>query len=215
MEARGVTLPIILLITGGLAFTLWRFCGLSSGARTIALAGLALGVAGYALQGQPSLAGHPVDTPTVPIPAELKNDAHSVPPNSLDHMLRAETFLRAGQTERGMAIIKTLLAKNPDDPNLWVGLATVLVAQSKGILSPAADHSFRKASTIDPNNMALQYFYGTALATNGRNAEAREQWLPLLRRLPKGNPQREQLIGLITQSGVLTPAEINAAVSAK
>lgn len=210
-----MTLALVLLITGGIAAALWRFGGLSSGGRTIAFAGLALGIAGYALQGQPSLGGRPVETPAVVLPAELNSDAQSTSGNGLDEMLRAEAFLRAGQTERGMTIIKSMLAKNPNDPNLWTGLGTVLVSQSNGVLSPAADYSFRKASRIDPNSMALQYFYGTALATNGRAAEAREQWLPLLRRLPKGNAQRDQLIGLIAESGVLTQDEINAAITGK
>jgi cytochrome c-type biogenesis protein CcmH len=214
-EARDVTLALVLLITLVVGALLWRFGGLSSNARMIAFAGLALGVSGYALQGSPGLPGQPVAPPAVPIPAEGGGDAHSTPRNGLDQMLRAEVFMRAGQTDRGMEVIRTALAKDPNDASVWTGLATVLMSQSNGVLSPAADYSFRKAAVLDPNNMALQYFYGSALATNGRPAEAKEQWLPLLRRLPKGDTRREQLVSLIAESGVLTPDEIKAASTTK
>ncbi len=208
-------MTLVLVLVCVVAAALWRFGGLSSGARMIAFAGLALGVAGYALQGRPGQAGHPVDVPTVPIPAALRDETPASPSNGLDQMLRAEVFIRAGQTDVGMEIIRTALAKNPNDTNLWTGLATVLISQSNGVLSPAAEFSFRKAAAIDPNNLALQYFYGSALAANGRPAEARAQWMPLLGRLPKGDPRRDQLVALISDSGVLTPDEIETPAPAK
>src|SRR3546814_9899717 len=58
------------------------------------------------------------------------------------------------------------------------------MVHGNGILSPAAEFSFRKAIRLAPEQPAPAYFYGLALAQSGQLQQAEKIWGDLLARAP-------------------------------
>jgi cytochrome c-type biogenesis protein CcmH len=208
-------LIVAVLVTLAVALGLWKIVRLSSAALTLAGAGLALGLAGYAWQGRPSLRAHNAAvTSTATRPASDMRSALKRG-DGLDQLARAEELLRRGNADGATNALQTALRENPRKVEMWVGLGNLFVENDHGRLSPAAEYCYEKAIKIDPNNLALLYFYGLSLASSGRSAEARTYWLPLVKRLPANAPQAKQVTDMIVQSGVLRRDEIPHSVSAK
>ncbi|WP_150291386.1 tetratricopeptide repeat protein [Sphingobium estronivorans] len=171
----------------------------------ITAAALLLGLAGYAWQGRPGLAG---------APRQMEEKGGAAFDEKLAEQRRgmAERYGKAGQwlmlsdglgrqgkTEEAANVLISGLRETPDDPNLWLGFGNALVAHAGGVLSPAADFAYRRAMAIDPEGPAPRYFYGLALARAGQLKEARALWAPLAASAPEGSDIRKELEGNIAR----------------
>ena len=204
----------IILLSSLSALALWRFGRLSKDALMLVGAALALGAAGYALQGQPGLAGSPAQAP-LPVAAVLPESNQRAElmgrfGSEAERLSQAEAYMQVGNPEVAFAVLKGGLAQNENSPQLWTGMGNALMVQGKGNMSPAAEYSFRRALAISPNYPGTLYFYGLALADTGRTDEARDMWLTLLRVVPVDAPQRLDLISQLTETGLITDKDIAA-----
>lgn len=160
---------------------------------------LLLGLAGYAWQGNPALAGKPVEPGKARVEfdealAKKRTEIGERISSATKWMVVSDALARQGNTEKAANVLLSGLRESPRDANLWVGMGNALLVHGGGALSPAAEYSFRQALHFDPKGVSPRYFYGLALAESGEFERARALWLELAASLPEGNPVREELI---------------------
>ena len=187
-------LLVALLVIGGI---FW-FGKLPAAARPLAGAAIMLGLAGYALQGSPSLPGKPVAAPEEPegfgdaITDQRQGMAERFGP-AAQWLGMSDGFARTGKTELAAKTLEKGLDKYPDNVDLWVGLGNALAAHSGGAMSPEAALAFDEAARRDPSHPAPPFFAGLALAQGGDLKGAETVWSQLLARSPADAPWRPDL----------------------
>lgn len=180
---------IVLLLALIVAAALWRLGGLRSAALQLVGAALCLGLAGYAVQGRPGLAGKPMfRAARAKVPdtvfAALRGKFMAQFSAASRWLTISEHYHRTGKTEDAVAIIQSGLREHPYDPDLWIGLGNALMVHSGGTMTPAAELAFRRANELGPNLSGVRFFTGMALAQVGRLGEAEAIWRRLLATAP-------------------------------
>ena len=162
-------------------------------------AALLLGLAGYAWQGNPGLAGAPKSA-AVSVSGQFDEQLAEQRRGMAERYGEAGQWLtlsdglgRQGKTKEAANVLLAGLKQSPDDPNLWLGLGNALVAHAGGVISPGADFAFRRAMTLDPEAPAARYFYGLAQVRAGQLQAARESWAPLAASAPEGSKIKAEL----------------------
>ncbi|WP_408590529.1 tetratricopeptide repeat protein [Novosphingobium sp.] len=208
-------LGIVLVVFGVLAFGLrlprvgWEITG----------AALLFGVAGYALQGHPGLAGAPKPAAesqkaadaTLLTQRQAMGDKFG---KGRSWLILADALTREGQYRAASDILGKAVAQEPNDADLWVALGNTLVGHSDGLITPAAQFAFAKAAKIAPEHPGPPFFMGLALAQSGRLPEARATWADLLRRAPADAPYREDLQARLARIDQLLAAAAGQSESA-
>lgn len=155
----------------------------------MAAAAVLLGVAGYAWQGNPGLAGsprEPVET-VEGIEEDLVKQRDAMGENFGDArawIVLADAQSRQGKFATAAAALRQGIKSHPDDPDLWLALGNALVGHSAGMLTPAAQFAYQRSANLAPGHPGPPFFMGLALATSGQLAEARAVWAELLARSP-------------------------------
>ena len=173
-------------------------------ARPLAGAALMLALAGYALQGKPSLPGKPVETVAEPdgfgdrLSDRQQGMADRFGP-AAQWISMSDGFMRTGKTELAARTLEKGLERHPDNVDLWVGLGNALVAHGGGVMSPASALAFDEAARRDPSHPAPPFFAGLALAQSGDLKGAEAVWSQLLERSPAEAPWRPDLEMRLTQ----------------
>jgi cytochrome c-type biogenesis protein CcmH len=167
-------------------------------------AALLFGLAGYALQGHPGLAG----APKAPVENERTADAELLRQRQAmgskfgtgqSWLVVSDALSRAGQFRAAADLLGHAVREHPDDADLWVALGNALTGHSEGVISPAAQFAFRRAAAINPNHPGPPFFMGMALAQSGHLVEARSLWGALLQRTPPDAPYRADLVGQLAR----------------
>jgi cytochrome c-type biogenesis protein CcmH len=212
-------LAIVIAVAAIIMAGLWRFGHLSSAALTLTGAALALGMAGYAWQGQPGLPGSPFVAPPTAEPAAQDASMRDALMGRFgangDRLAQADSFFNIGRPDLAIRVIQLGLKQNSKDAQLWIGLGTALVQYGHDQLSPAAEFSFKRAIALAPDYSGSYYFYGLELARVGRVDDARDVWLEMLRRSPKDSPQRANVVAQLISTGVITAEDAQKASTAK
>lgn len=162
-------------------------------------AALLVGIAGYAWQGRPALAGHPVSPTDARVVkfdegmAERRRAMGERVSPAGRWLVMSDGLARAGKTEDAANILVAAVRNEPKDANLWVGLGNALVLHGEGVLSPSAEYAFQQALRLDPAAPSPRFFYGLALAQSGKLEPARDMWARLAASLPEGTPFRGEL----------------------
>lgn len=199
-----------LLILGFAAVVLaalWRLAGFDRVALQLVGSALLMAMAGYAWQGSPGLAGKPVPPP---VRQSLADTAFAATRERLlgrfDTASRwltiADHYHRIGDTQSAAGVIRAALRAHPKDPDLWVGLGNALVIHAGGMLTPAAELAFQRASRLSPEHPGPKFFYGLALAQSGKLEEAESLWRSLLANAPpdaEWRPIVEEKLQLLAQ----------------
>jgi cytochrome c-type biogenesis protein CcmH len=165
----------------------------------ISAAALLFGLAGYAWQGNPGLAGAPrqlAQADAQPFDEALAEKRRGLAERfgpAAQWMMLSDGLARQGKTKAAANVLLSALRDQPNDANLWLGLGNALVAHGDGMLSPGAQYAYRKALAIDPDAPAPRYFYGLALARAGQLQAARDLWVPLVARAPADSEVRKEL----------------------
>lgn len=172
-----------------------QFAQLPRGGIELVLAAVLTGIAGYAWQGQPGMAGVPVQSAE----KAVEPDARAVVTRRMmtdqyGDAAKVANFADLldswGKTREAVIAVKTGLRKEPRNSDLWVALGNTLVAHGGNRLSPAAELAYARAAALAPNAPAPAYFRGLALAKSGRIEEAAQTWAMLLNGTPKDAPWR-------------------------
>lgn len=161
-------------------------------------AALLLGLAGYAWQGNPSLAGAPkrpaaADNAFDEKVAALRKEMGERFSESGQWLVLSDALNRQGAHEDAANVLRSGLRQYPEDANLWLGLGNALMVHGNGVMSPAAEFAFRKAIALAPEQPAPAYFFGLALAQSGQPQEAEKIWRRLLERAPEDAEWRADL----------------------
>ncbi|MBU0556987.1 MAG: cytochrome C biosynthesis protein [Alphaproteobacteria bacterium] len=160
---------------------------------------LLLGLAGYAWQGSPGLAGKPVEAGKARVEfdealAKKRSEIGERLTGATKWLVVSDGLARQGNTADAANVLLSGLREYPEDPNIWVGLGNALMAHGNGVLSPAADYAFKQALRFEPEGVSPNYFYGLALAESGEFERSRDIWLKLAARLPEDFELRAELI---------------------
>jgi len=160
------------------------------------------GLAGYAWQGSPGLAG----SPTAPDAHKRGGDtlfAHerkvwleTVGPDAIQ-LDGADNMIGNGDPDYAVGLLHAFLVREPDSMMLWLGLGNALQAQADGALTPPAHYAFERAARAAPDHPAPQYFLGLAYLQMGDVDGAGATWRALLARAPANAPWRDKLAARI------------------
>ena len=208
---------IIAFALAGVAFAALLLIGrIPRAAREITAAALLLGLAGYAWQGHPGLAGAPraIAKPSgedfdEEMAERRRGLAERFGP-AAQWMMLSDGLARQGKTKEAANVLLSGLRDSPKDPNLWLGLGNTLVAHSDGVVSPGADFAYRRALELDPQGPAPRYFYGLALARAGQLQAARDLWAPLAASAPDGSQVKAELEANIARIDTMLKAGATA-----
>ncbi|MCJ2181309.1 tetratricopeptide repeat protein [Novosphingobium sp. 1949] len=184
------------LVALGLALFVFK---VPAGGREAVAAALLLGLAGYVLQGRPSLPASPSkvsDTTSQEaaflVAARQKITNSTIPPTNR-YVVIGDAFARNGQTGDAARVLLGAVEDEPKNSDAWLALANTLVAHSEGSLTPAATFAFQKAAKADPKSPGPPFFLGLAMAQSGDYAQARAIWVALLQSAPADAPWRPAL----------------------
>jgi cytochrome c-type biogenesis protein CcmH len=203
----GVIIAVILALIAGIGIWMASRSG-RTGWEPVAAA-LLIGLAGYAWQGRPGLAGKPAAANAeraIQFDERLVERRRSMENRfgpAARWLVLSDGLARQGNTRDSVNTLVSALREHPRDADLWVGLGNALVLHEEGVLSPAADYAYRQALRLAPDQPSPRYFYGLALAQSGKLAPARTLWSELAAGLPEGTPFRAELdrnIGLVDQA---------------
>ncbi|MGZ8283052.1 MAG: tetratricopeptide repeat protein [Allosphingosinicella sp.] len=192
-------------VTGG---ALGWFLRGDRGALQFLAASLLLALAGYAWQEQAGLPGSPKAPPErqqVPDSAfaETREDMLGRFDRAWYWLNMSEGFARRGDTAGAAQVIRAGLRSSPNDPDLWVGYGSALVAHSDGMMTPAAEFAFRRAQELSPAHPAPRFYFGLALAQGGQFDQAARIWQQLLDEAPPEAEYRrtiEQQLAAVRQA---------------
>ncbi|QJB67916.1 tetratricopeptide repeat protein [Parasphingorhabdus halotolerans] len=189
-----ILLGILVALFGGL---LW-LGKLPRGAWEITGAALLIGVAGYAWQGNPGMAGvsiQPTEKPNSFDDENIKarNDLGERFGSAKEWLVFSDSLNRQGKHGAAANYLRNGVKEHPEDPDLWVGLGNALVVHTDGIITPAAQFAFQRAADISPEHPGPPFFLGLAYAQSGKIDQARAIWTELLKRSAENAPWREDL----------------------
>lgn len=161
-------------------------------------AALLFGLAGYGLQGSPSQAGAP-GAPRNAAPAAdpalvgerpQLGDGYGA---GRDMLVISDALMRGGQYANAANLLAGALRRQPDNPDLWLGLGNALAAHAEGRLTPAARHAYERAIALAPEQPGGRFFLGLLLLRQGEIEEARQLWAEAVARGPEDAPWRAPL----------------------
>lgn len=189
----------MLLLAAATLLGLWRWIRRDMSALQFVAAALLLALAGYAWQGQPSLAGAPKARGTggrqQPSDfAQLRRPLLGEFYHAGAWLTAAEVLVQTGSTESAVNLLRGRLEQSPRDMHLWLGLGDALVQHTGGLLTPAAEMAFNRAAQAAPDHPAPRFFYGLALARNGQVVAAEQYWREVLA-MPQTSEAWREMVG--------------------
>jgi cytochrome c-type biogenesis protein CcmH len=162
-------------------------------------AALLVGLAGYAMQANPGLAGKPTASvepaaadPSAALPAR-RGLAGEEGLSGNNWVLIADAMARHGRFGDAAGVLLGAVDAQPNNGEAWLALANALVGHAEGTLTPAALYAYQHAAAAAPGHPGPPFFLGMALANSGRFEEARQVWSRLLSATPADAPWRGDL----------------------
>jgi cytochrome c-type biogenesis protein CcmH len=172
---------------------------------TSVLAALALGLAGYAAQGNPDMAGSPRSA-VIEVSGEGENLVElrrAILPQEQwsqhNALITADALARRDRFADAATMLLGAVRGNPQDGEAWLALANALVAQADGAITPAAQLAYRRAEAAAPESPGVPFFVGIAQLQAGGFADTRGLWAEAAGRAPEGSEARAQIEGRIAR----------------
>ena len=182
---------LIIVLAALVLVALWRLGRLDRTGLQLVASALLLAMAGYAWQGRPDLAGRPTRPPAeaaVELPdnglPELRRQMFGRFNTSDRWLILADSYQRRGDTRSAVGAARSGLRAHPQNAALWVGLGNALIAHSGGMLTPAAELAYRRSIELAPNHPGPKFFFGLALARNGKLDAGERLWAQALAEAP-------------------------------
>lgn len=161
-------------------------------------AALMLGATGYALQGRPTLADHPVD-PRSQGPAddpgliELRDTMLGRFSQDWAYQKAADAMASSGDRQAAVQVLLGGIQRLPRSMALWTGLGTALAEHDGGQVSPSALFAFQHAARLQPLHPAPPFFLGLAYIRANDFVSARPLWAKALSLTPNGISYRRDV----------------------
>lgn len=177
---------------------------------TLAAAAIAIGCAGYALQGSPTLAGQPRAAASHEPPLPLAGARHALMGQfdySDNWLNMADALASRGNTEDAVKLLQAQTARHPGDYKLWVGLGNALTDHAR-TLTPAARLAYQRAAELAPGYPAPPFFLGLAEARSGNPDAAVTLWSDILANAPvdaSWRPMVEDGLLLMSRGATASP----------
>ncbi|WP_108809755.1 tetratricopeptide repeat protein [Sphingorhabdus sp. Alg231-15] len=202
-----ILLSFLLLLFGSLVW----LGKLPRGAYELTGAALLLGVAGYAWQGNPGMAGVSIEPTEKPnsfddSSIESRKEMGERFGSAQEWLIFSDALNRSGKHGAAANYLRNGVKEHPNNPDLWVGLGNALVVHADGIITPAAQFAFQKAADISPEHPGPPFFLGMAYAQSGKIDQARAIWTELLERSPEEAPWRKDLESRLAAMEKMQPA---------
>ena len=188
---------MMIVIGIGAAGLLLAF-GLRRGMRSAVGAGLMVGAIGYAMQGSPGLAGHPVRADAHGIEVdrgivELRGAMFGRFGDDALYFTTSDGLQRAGESESAVRLLLGAIRHKGGDAALWTELGGAIAAHDGGYVSPAAELAFHRAERLAPDNPGPWFFAGLTAVRAGDFAAARPLWAKALAVTPADAGYREEI----------------------
>lgn len=175
---------------------------------TLVGAALAIGSAGYALQGSPGLEGQPrvAGKRQPPMPLTGARQAMTGRFDYADTWLNmADALASRGNTLDAAKLLQSQAERHPRDYKLWVGLGNALTDHARTI-TPAGRLAFERAAELAPGYPAPPFFLGLAEARSGNTEAAVRLWQEILANAPANASWRPMVEdGLLLMQGGAAP----------
>jgi cytochrome c-type biogenesis protein CcmH len=182
----------------GAALLLW-VTGFPRKLWTVAATALMLGAAGYAWQGSPGLAGHPVVA--VKKGSELDPNVVAIRDGMFGRFnytwgsfARADAMTRIGATDTAVRAMILTVREAPGDAGAWTWLGIKFAENDGNQVSPASKFAFDRAAQLAPQHPGPPFFRGLALIREGKFAEARPFWAKAVELAPEKASYRDELL---------------------
>lgn len=172
---------------------------------TSVLAALALGLAGYAVQGEPGLRGTPKDAaPAMDgVGESMVELRRAILPQRFhsrsNRLITADALARRDRPAEAVTLLRGAVRENPRDSEAWLALGNALVATTGGGMTPASQYAYRRAEELAPESPGAPFFVGIALLQASQFVEARQMWEEAARRAPEGSDQRAEIVNRIVR----------------
>lgn len=159
---------------------------------------LMLGAAGYAWQGQPTMAGRPVTAQSEKLPVDpsykaLRDAIFGRFGGESMYFGISDVALAGGKTEFAARVITGGVDYAPKNAALWAELGNVIALHDRNIVSPASLFAYRQAMRLAPDHPGPPFFLGWAYVRAGQLAQARAYWVRALRLTPPQAEYREDI----------------------
>jgi cytochrome c-type biogenesis protein CcmH/NrfG len=220
MSETMLTWGAVLLLTLGLGALVLRGSLNQRSRVVIVTAVLALGLAGYALDGKPGLAASPAPRMTADRASTSAFEASrkALLANAGDvgaWLTFSDALVREGRSEDAIDGLQAAIKTMPDNADLWVGLGQAMTMHAGGFVTPAARLAFDRASVLDPENPAPQYFLGLAWLQAGDVKTALAAWEALRAKSPADAPWVPDLDQKIAAAKMMMAMEMAGGPAAK
>jgi cytochrome c-type biogenesis protein CcmH len=173
----------------------------SFGARAVAL-GAVLSVplvswSLYGLVGSPDIASQPLAERLSPDPAKAsitelvaRAESHLVanPQDGRGWDVLAPVYFRVDRFDDAVNAYRQAIRLLGDSAARQTGLGEAIAAAAGGLITDDAQQAFRRAVELDPHDAKAQFYLASALAQQGRVAEAAAAWKAMRQALPADSP---------------------------
>ena len=189
---------LALALIGLAAAGLLRLIGVGRDMLWFVGAALMLGATGYALQGSPGVAGHPVEANVTPIEVDpglvaLRGKMFGQFTGEGAFLGTSDALIRGGDLRTGTSLILSGIHQSPNSAMLWTGLGTALAQHDGDTMSPAALFAFRRAITLAPDHPGPYFFLGVAFIRAQQLPAARAAWARALALSPQTVAYHDEL----------------------
>jgi tetratricopeptide (TPR) repeat protein len=189
---------ILAAIALAAALVLW-LTGFPRKLWTVAATALMLGAAGYAWQGSPGLAGHPVSAVQAkgeidPEIVEIRDAMFGRFNFTWGSFMRADAMTRVGAPDTAVRAMILTVRQAPRDAGAWAWLGIKFAENDGNQISPAAKFAFERGIQLAPQHPGPPFLYGLALIREGKFAEARPYWAKAAELAPAKASYRDALV---------------------
>ncbi|NBC36405.1 tetratricopeptide repeat protein [Novosphingobium sp. FSY-8] len=176
--------------------------------REAVIGAILIALAGYAVQGSPSVPAAPKAAATPDhrigsVMVDVRQKMSGVDPTRNKWQVVADALMRGGDYAGAAGMLRGAVEADPRNGEAWLSLANALTQHADGTLTPPALYAYRQAMQIDPEAPGAPFFLGMALAQQGKFDEARAMWGDVLAKAPADAPWRKDMEQRVAQLDLL------------